>query len=536
FNLTPTTILNTRAGITRFYNTESPPSRGVLDPAALGFSSRTVSQFSDRSGVPRLDIPGFLELGGRSPDLVAHTIYYAQPNVTKVFGNHSFRFGYDGRVYCENSYPPLDVAGRYRFRTDFTRLNDQSSTAAPNGPQELAAFLLGVPATATILVRPASRANQQIYHGVYVQDDWKVTQKLTLNLGLRYEYEGATTERYNRNIQLFDVTATNPIEARARAAYAAASSRPAEVPADAFRTPGGLVFPDENNRGFYEVDKNNFQPRLGFAYQWNERTVVRGGYAVYNAPFTIDGVTQTGFSFETASVPTTNNGLTIIASFADPFPTGIVEPPGSRNGLATAIGQQLGGAVNLVANTIDRRVAPLTIGPRKNPLIHRYELSLQRELPGRWLVELAYIGSTGRDLTTFDDINPVPRRFLSASPLRDAANITFLETTFPNPFRNLPEAAGTNHFSSSTLQRQQLLRPFPQYQSIFVHRHDGRSRYDSGQLRVERRFTQGFSIQGSYVFSKHLEEITKLNPTDGDYEKRLAEADSPHRFTMSGIY
>jgi hypothetical protein len=532
YNLTPTTIVNTRAGFSRFYNTESPPSLGVFDPAALGFSPRTVSQFSARAGVPRLDISGIQEIGGRSPDLVAHNIYYLQPNVTKVFGGHSFRFGYDGRAFRENSSPPADVAGRYRFRTDFTRQTDQSATAAPFG-QELAAFLLGVPASNTVLVRPSSRANQQLYHGLYFQDDWKATKSLTLNLGLRYEYEGPTTERYNRNLRLFDAAATNPVEA---AAYAAASSRPAEVPADAFRTPGGLVFPDADNRGFYETDKNNFQPRLGFAYQWNERTVVRGGYAIYNAPFTIDGVNQTGFDFTTSAVPTTNNGLTIVASFEDPFPNGIVEPPGASRGLGTFVGQTIGGNVNLIANTIDRRIAPLTVGPRKNPMIHRYELSLQRELPGRFLVEAAYIGSTGRDLTTFADLNALPRQFQSASPVRDNTLITFLEQTFPNPFRNLPEAAGSNFFTSSTLQRQQFLRPFPQFQSIFVQRHDGRSRFDSGQLKVERRFAQGFSVQMSYVFSKFFEEITRLNPSDEEFEKRLAEADSPHRFTLSGIY
>jgi hypothetical protein len=535
FNLNSTAILNLRAGFSRFYNPERSASDGALDPASLGFSDRTVSQFSDKAGLPRLDIPGIIELGGRSPDVVAHNIYYFQPNLTKIAGNHSMRLGYDFRSYRENVYPPADVAGRYRFRTDFTRMSDLSSTAAPFG-QELASFLLGIPSSSTVIVRPSSRSNQTLYHGLYFQDDWKVTSKLTVNLGLRYEYEGATTERFNRNLRFFEKAATNPVEEGARAAYSAASSRPPEVPVEAFRTPGGLVFADANNRGFFDSDKNNFQPRLGLAYKIDEKTVLRGGFAIYNAPFTIDGVNQTGFDFTTSSTPTADNGLTFIASFQDPFPAGVVEPPGSSRGLATFVGQTVGGSVNLIAGTIDRRVAPLTIGARRNPRIHRYEVSIQRELPGHWLVELAYIGSLGRDLTTYDDINPIPRQYLSASPIRDAANITFLETRFPNPFRSLPEAAGSSFFTSSTLQRLQFLRPFPHFQSIFVQRHDGRSRYDSMQLRVERRFARGFSLQAGYVFSKFLEEITKLNPTDSDYEKRPAEADSPHRFTLSGIY
>jgi hypothetical protein len=533
YTLTPTTILNVRAGFSRFYNPERSFSDGLFDPANLGFSARTVSQFSDRAGLPRLDIPNFINLGGRSADLVTHNIYYVQPNITKIAGNHSLRFGYDFRTYRENVYPPADVAGRYRFQSNFTRQTDQSSTAAPIG-QELAAFLLGIPGTNTVIVRPSSRSNQNIYHGVYLQDDWKLTKRLTLNLGVRYEYEAPTTERYNRNVRLFDQTTASPIEAAARAAYA--TNPIPEIALNDFRVRGGLVLVDENNRGFYDADKNNLQPRLGFAYQFNSKMALRGGYALYASPFTIDGFNQTGFDFTTASVPTADNGLTFQASFADPWPSGVVDPPGASRGLATFIGQTLGGAVNLIAPTIDRRVLPLTIGPRKNPLVHRFELSLQRELPGQWLVDVAFIGSRGRDLTTFADLNAIPRRYQSPSSIRDASLLTFLEANFPNPFRGLPEAVGSGFFSQQTLQRQQLLRPFPQFQSVFVQRNDGRSSYNSAQVRLERRFAQGFTLLGGYVFSKNLEEITRLNPTDEKFEKRLAEADAPHRFTLSGIY
>ncbi len=539
YNLSPTTVLNLRAGFSRFYNPERSPSDGVVDPASLGFSPRAVSQFSARAGIPRLDIPGFVEIGGRSPDLVAYSIAHFQPTVTKAAGSQTVRFGYDYRVYRENATPPADVAGRYRFRPDFTRLNDTTSANAPIG-QELAAFLLGLPASQTVLVRPSARSNQNIYQGFWFQDDWKIKKRLTLNLGLRYEYEGTTTERFNRNLRLFDTNLASPIEAAARAAYAAApaSSRPAELPVDAFRVRGGLSFADGENRSFFAPDRNNFQPRVGFAYQASDKTVLRGGYAIYAAPFTIDGVNQTGFDFTTSAVPTNDNGLTFVPgfSFADPFPGGIVEPPGASRGPASFVGQQLGGAVNLIAPTIDRRIAPLTIGPRRNPMIHRYELSLQRELPGKFLFEAAFIGSLGRDLTTYNDINALPRQYLSTDAARNPGVINFLETTFVNPFRGLPEAAGTAFATATVLQRQQLLRPFPQYQSIFAQQHDGRSRYDSLQLRLERRFANGVTLQGNWVYSKFTEQITRLNAVDAGYEKRLAEADAPHRVTISGIY
>ncbi len=505
----------------------------MLQPSALGFSARAVEQFRGATGFPRLDIPNFLELGDRS-EVVTHAVYSAQPTLTRITGGHTLRAGYDYRVYRESIYPQADVVGRYRFRTDFTRQTDQSSTAAPIG-QELAAFLLGIPAANSLVSRPASRANQNIYHGLFFQDDWKLTRRLTLNLGVRYEYEAPVTERFNRNVRRFDTTTPNPIEAGARAAYA--RSPIPEIPPDAFRAPGGLVFVDANNRGFWEADKNNLQPRVGFAWKINDRTVLRGGFAIYAAPITIEGMNQSGFFLDTNVVPTNDNGLTFAANLTDPFPTGVNEPPGAQRGLATLIGLTPSGAVNLLTGSFDRGAYPLNPGAeRKNAQLRRFELSVQRELPGRLVVEAAYVGSRGRDLTTLNDINAIPRRYLSASEATDAATITFLEATFPNPFRGLPEAQGSAFSTNTTLQRQQLLRPFPQFLSVFAEAYNGRSSYDSLQLRVERRFSAGYTALVSYTFSKFLEETTRLNPTDEQYERRRAGSDTPHRLSVSGIW
>jgi hypothetical protein len=264
--------------------------------------------------------------------------------------------------------------------------------------------------------------------------------------------------------------------------------------------------------------------------------VIRGGYGMYAAPLTIDSFNQSGFDFTTALVPTANNGLTFLANLTDPFPNGVVEPPGATGGLATFIGQTLGGAVNLVQNSVNRRILPLNIERRLNPMIHRFEASFQRELPGRWVMDLAYIGSRGRDLTAFDNLNPIPLQYLSTGLGRDTATVARLEGNVTNPFRGLPEATGSGLFTQQVVQRQQLLRPFPQFQDVFVVRNNGRNSYHSAQLRMERRMSKGFSIMGNYVFSKQLDQITKLNAVDGFYEKRLGDADTPHRITLSGIY
>lgn len=516
--LTPTTILNLRASFARFGNGGVLASEGVFNAASLGFSPRTAGFFgADGEHFPRFEVAGYAPLGNQLTQNQFFYTYAAQPTLTKTIGNHNVRAGYDFRLYKWNLAPARFGAGRYIFNADFAR---QSSTS-PSLPvgQSLASFLLGLP-TGGQIDRNAFRSNEQPYHGLFVQDDWKVTPNLTLNLGLRYEYEGAVSERYNRNIRGFDPNPLSPIEAQARAAYAA--NPIPQIPASDFRVRGGLGFATEDNPGFYNPDKNNFQPRIGFAYQINEKTVLRGGFAMYTVPFYLDngGISQLGFSQPTQIVPTTNAGLTFQPGFslADPFPAGVPDPPGSSQGLATFLGRSLD------------FVAPLD---RENAQSQRYELSLQRELPKQIVVEAAYVGTYNYDLPITYNLNALPSQYLSTSLVRDQANISFLTGQVPNPFRGL--LPGTP-FNGATISRSQLLRPFPQFDNILTQRYDGKSVYHSGQFRAERRFTQGFSVLASYTFSKLIDELELLNPTDAEPQKIISFDDIPHRFAVSSIY
>src|SRR5262249_48900155 len=191
-------------------------------------------------------------------------------------------------------------------------------------------------------------------------------------------------------------------------------------------------------------------------------------------------------------------GLTFVANLANPFPSGVAEPPGSSQGLATFIGR-------------DIDFFPVAMD---NGLSQRWEVSVQRQLPGQWLVEAAYVANRGYDLTTGNEsgdnveIDPIPRQFLSTLNVRDVTVNNFLTALIKNPFQGL--APGTN-LNGSTVQRQQLLRPFPQFTRIRWRRDDGWSRYDSAQLRVERRFANGYTVNVAYTFSKALERRTFLN-------------------------
>jgi hypothetical protein len=509
-----TTIFNFRAGFTSFDTPTVRESEGAFSPSRLGFSSRAAGLFAGLSYLPRFETGEFSPLGDTLGSGFTHSIYSFQPTVTKIVGGHSLRAGYDFRIYREEASGLGNAAGRYDFRTDFTRGPFDESPSASIG-QELAALLLGQP-TGGLLERNTARSNQALYHGLFFQDDWKITPHLTLNLGLRYEYEGATTERFNRNVRGFDETIQSPIEGAARAAYAA-SPIPQIAPQD-FHVRGGLLFASDSNSGFWEADKNNIQPRLGFAYRVDERTVVRGGWAIYTVPFIIDGISQAGFSQSINLVPTLDNGLTFRANLFDPFPEGLASAPGAGLGLATFIGRDI----------------DFVPASRRNGQSQRWQLSLEREFPGQWLLELAYVGNHGYDLTTETDaLNAIPRSFLSTAPVRDQATIDFLTASVSNPFQGL--APGTN-LNSATIQRQQLLRPFPQFGNIHTRRDDGSSSYHSAQVRVEKRFSQGYTLLANYTWSKLLERVSFLNPTDTEYEKRISASDAPHRIVVSGIW
>ncbi|MDX2030886.1 MAG: carboxypeptidase regulatory-like domain-containing protein [Blastocatellia bacterium] len=513
YNFSPSVVLNSRVGFSRFNEPNIRQHQDLFDPRSLGFPTSTTALFGPELYLPRFEIGGFSVLGDSVGGGSTHNIYSLQTTLTKIAGRHSFRVGYDGRSYRENSFGAGQAAGRYDFGSNFTRGPLDNSAAAPIG-QELASFLLGQP-TGGLIDRNAARSNQTLYHGFFFHDDWKLNDKLTFNLGLRYEYEGATDERYNRNIRTFDATVASPIEAAAKAAYAA--SPIPEVAASAFQVKGGLLFADANNRSFWDADRNNYQPRLGLAYKLNEKTVIRGGWGLYTVPFVIAGVNQSGFSLSTPIVASTNNGLTFLSDLANPFPTGVLVPAGASLGLSALLGQ----GVSFLPRDVN------------NTQAQRWSFGGQRELPGNWLLELQYVGNRGYDGVVSVPLNAIPRQYLSTSPVRDQTVINFLTTNVANPFRNLIPGTGLN---GATVNRQQLLRPFPQYTGVTGIRNDGTSSYHSAQVRAEKRFSKGYTALVSYTWSKFLEAGSLLNEVDTNFERRLSDADTPHRLVVSGIW
>jgi Carboxypeptidase regulatory-like domain/TonB dependent receptor-like, beta-barrel len=512
YTMSSSSVLDVRAGWQRFKEPNVRQHEGLVDPASLGFPANVVALFNGAKYFPVVDVGGMSQLGDNLAGNTEHSIYSFQPTLTRIAGNHSVRAGYDLRLYKEFGANANRLGGEYQFRSNFTRAQDNSTGLFG---QDVAGFLLGLPSGGSI-DRTAQRLNYTLFNGVFVQDDWKVSNRLTVNLGLRYELEGATTESQNRNVRGFDPNASIGIAATAKAAYAA--NPIPQVPVSAFNPRGGLQFASDSNPGFWNADKNNFQPRVGFAYQLNEKTVLRGGVGVYAVPFIISGVLQPGFSQNTALVASDDLGLTFRATLANPYPSGVLQPAGASRGADTFLGQTAG------------RFAPIDF---KNGQNARYTIGVQRELPGQWLLDVGFTGSRGWNQTTDLDLNPIPVQYLSTSRVRDQANIDFLNASVANPFAGL--LPGTT-ITGATVARSQLLRPFPQFTGVTTSATDGTTRYKSLQTKLERRFLKGYTLLVGYTWSKFTESTTKLNATDTQYETRPSSSDVPHRISISGIW
>jgi carboxypeptidase family protein len=541
--LSPTLVLDLRAGANRFAQERRPGAE--FDPALLGFTGQALDAMRGFQYLPRFDIrtydagrPIRSILGSNRADyneglLRPFQMASFQPTVTQILGKHSTKYGYDFRVIRENMTTDGYQGGRFFFNGAFTSpASNSSSTIQNTYGRDVAAFLLGVPSASSAQSRIEDSANysvQSLFHGFFFQDDWRVTEKLTLNLGLRYELEKGLTERYNRIARGIDLTTSSPIEAAAKAAYTAAyNANPANfpLPPDQFRVLGGLNFAGDDNRNISDADKSNWQPRIGLAYKLTEKTVLRGGFGIFTAPFQVETPFQPGFSGSTPLVPTNDNGRTFVATLSNPFPTGLIAPFGASQGLLTNVGGELGAPD-----------APIFPVDRRNAKFARLIFGVQQELPGGFVVESNFVTAWGYDLAVTRNLNFVPRQFLGDTPETDAAADTFLRGNIPiNPFRNLLPNTGSPFNTAGNITRAQSLVAFPQFTNVWVQQYNGTNRYNSLQFQAQKRFSQGFTFTGTYTWTRLREKVNYLNPSDTELENRISPDERPHRYTIAAVY
>lgn len=528
WTINPTTVLNLRYGYNRFIRgTVANPENHGFDLTSVGFPAPYNNAIPvDKRRFPAIDITGY-QGTRQNEEFRPNDLHSAIATLNKAVGAHSLKGGVEFRGYREtDSFAINDVTGRFNFDATWTRGPfDNSQTSPGSLGQSFAAFLLGLPsATNSLVARLADYAEQSTTWGYFVQDDWKLSPRLTLNLGLRYEYETPLTERFNRSVSGFDETFTQPFQAAAQAAFAASQGSAATATPEVtqFKVPGGLLFASEQDRGLYSTPKHNFAPRIGIAYQINDKTVVRGGYGIFYGFLgqRRGDVIQSGFSQNTPLIPTLDSGLHFIGTLTNPYPNGIQEPVGAAAGPQTFLGQSI---------TFFNQ-NPLS------PRNQRFQIGFQRELPGGFFVEAAYVGNRASNIEVNRNINVTPQKFMSTSPVFDKPRRDYLTAMIPNPLRGLLPASAGGTFTGSLIARERLMRPFPEFDSVNATTNDGHSRYDGLQIRIERRLSKGYTIGASYTYSRFTQATELLNQDDISPTEVISDQDYPHRFSLSAIY
>jgi hypothetical protein len=347
-----------------------------------------------------------------------------------------------------------------------------------------------------------------------VQDDWKLTNTLTVNLGLRWDYETPRTERYNRMVRGFAFDQASPIAGQV----------------SGLDLKGGLLYAGSSgeSRLAFNPDRKHFEPRVGIAWRFAPKWVMRAGYGLAYLGQSAQGP-NTGFSQPTPLIASTDGNLTPAVTLSDPFPsrlfpTGLLKPIGSSLGLATNLGQSIS------AQYLDR---PL-------PYTHQFSFGFQRELKGGWLVDATYSGNLTRRLPVSLGLNFIPLSILTSMPV--ASRQAYFTAAVPNPLAGLLPSSSIN---GATVPRQQLLYAYPEFTGVSITNVPfGSSNYHSFQSKVTHRFAHGLAVQGSFTISKALESVSVLNAQDVNLsnllatplEQRLTAFDAPRAFSIVTSY
>ncbi len=496
----PTVVNEFRANVTRQSLDFIHPSFDQGWPAKLGYPA-----IIPQDAFPPIQIDGILAIGSARGGFAGgfrkhHTVQFTD-SVTWIRGKHTIKAGFDQRWIRLNFTNRSNPSGNFSFSSSLTN-NPQVPAGSGFG---MATFLMGEVSSGSLGIRPQF-AFQSWSHGSYLQDDFKATKRLTLNLGVRYDLASGPTERWDRSSN-FDPYVTNSLT----------------------NTPGALLYAGvTKDRHFTNPPNHNFAPRIGFAYNitGDGKTAIHGGYAmiyslIESGDTAGDGSNSLGFSIDTSF--TAPGGGPYRAFKLSEGPTTILLPKGASGGPSAFRGQAV-------------RYQMMEEG---TPYVQQWNLTLQRELPGRWVVSAGYAGNRGVHLYGANyNLNQMdPQYFSMGLKLQDKVT---------NPYYG-QITSGT--LSAATVVQSQLLLPYPDYLSIYtLSSHGGSSTYHSFQFTAEKRFSDGLSALISYNNSKLINDASSTNQgssSNPDYrigrldrrgERSLDENDIPHRLVISAVY
>jgi len=507
FFIRPNLINHLGLGYGRRRSDFFPPAS--VDKTNDYFQIPAIGTFATANATPNFNIGDITSLGTQwATTLERGNTYNLVDNVTWIRGRHSVKTGLDFRKYQYNTWYPQFGQGIFNF--------DNRLTSQPNSPdfgilgQAFASFLLGQVQSFNQDREMSRRGFHNDYYSAFVQDDFKITPRLSMSYGVRFEVPLPLSEQYDR-LSALDLSLPNP----------GAGGRP-----------GALAFagfgPGHTGKKRFADTHYDWSPRIGLAYQVNEKTVVRAGYGIFHSQTNgnaadgyIVGAVGTGYQYQPFSQSPDNgvhpaflldNGPVIL-----PVQLPTLDPTLANNSSADYIDSQSG----------------------KTAYVNSWNLSLQRELPGKILLDAAYVGQHGVNLVgSLSNLNQVPSHYLSLGPLL-TADITD------------PAAAAAGIFApyaGFTGSVAQALRPYPQFSNIGIYAEPTASnRYHSFQLKVQKRFSDGLSFLVSYTASKNITNaesnsgFSYTSPRPPDTEQRhlewaVATNDIPQNLVTSFVY
>ena len=541
YTLNATTILNLNYGFARDWSVRTPFSQGTC-PSAIGLPS-SLNGIVQNCEWPQVSISG--NNAGYTLGQASYTTLYDFPyshifrgDITKIHGKHTFKMGATWEKLFVNFTQLGDPDGQFTFSSNFTQQNASAGTSTTQG-NGLATLLLGLPSNNSGDINfTFAIASASVYWGGYFQDDWKVTPKLTFNIGVRYDVDVPRTERYNR-LSYFNASATSSLQGMVQSSAICPNCGNLRGQEEFVGQPGSAY-----GRHQVATDYMNIGPRVGFAYNIFKNTVIRGAYGILYAPslYQAAGTSGTsgtdGFTGSSPLNTTLDNGTTFAATgctacgtLGNPFPTGVILPQGSKNGSISGMNTDLGGGVGqgfFISN--------------RNPMIQQWNFNIQQQIKGNWLIQVGYLGSKGQFLPdgessfTYDQ---VPDSYLSLG--------SNLVAKVPNPFYGLIQNP-TSIYAQPTIQANYLLGAFPQYTSVNAFRiPQADSNYQSFIVSAEHRFRSGLTLLLSFTGDKLLDNASQVVTYIGqaglkqDFycykcDKSVSAQDVPRRLVATSTY
>ena len=509
--VTPTTVVSLRWGFNRYPNNTFPTSQG-FDLSSLGLPQSLISNLQlapSQDYFPSISMGDLSSYGGGG---VSSTIYYSSSfsgTVSKFVGRHGLKMGGDYRAIHVAGTPTV-TDGSYSFSSGFTNNENAAGSAILGTGASLAGLLLGSPSGGSV-VTSQSLSNMVRYGAVFVQDDFRLNSKLTLNFGLRYEYETGIFSPNNRFSPGFDTKAVNPIQSQV----------------SGLTTLGVLEYAGQNGYGTTAMNpnRNKFGPRVGFAWSLNPKTILRGGYGLFWAPLSFSLQSTFGYTATTSYVSSNDGGATPANSLGNPFPTGILQPAGNTLGALAGIGGQSLSAYDSVG---------------RSTRVHQYSFDVQREVAKGFVVVAGFAGSTSHNLiqgTPGININQLPDQYLAMG--------SKLAAKVANPFYGT--AGGVVNLAASTTTQAQLLLPFPEFGTVTISNTDqGHALYYSFYAKAQKRMGHGLNLLTTVTWSRNENDsngasntyATNGSGTSQDNYNRAAEwgraiIDTPWRWTTA---